>query len=87
MTDPKQAVAVAATRLAAHYRISADDALRTITRALHRAPEGLNQVEAMYWFTAGWMAGRGRDNSSAFIAAPRNQPRPVAGGWKGRALI
>ena len=73
MTDPQEAIAVAATRIAAHHRISADDALRTITRALHRAPEGLNQVEAMYWFTAGWMAGRGRDSNSVSIAAPRDE--------------
>ena len=73
MTDPQKAMAVAAKRLAAHYRISADDANRTITRALQSAPDGINHVEAIYWFTAGWMAGRGRDSNSAFIAAPRDK--------------
>ena len=72
MTDPQKAMAVAAERLAAHYHISAVDALRTITRALQSAPEELDQAEAMFWFTAGWMAGRGR--GSPFVAlAPRDK--------------
>ena len=86
MTDPQEAMAVAAKRLEAHYSLSADEALGTITRALRCAPAGLNQVEAMYWFTAGWMAGRGRGSSSAFVAAPRDNTRRAAGGWKGRPL-
>ena len=52
MTDPEEAMAVVAKRIAAHYRISAADALSNITRALEFAPE-LEGVEAIYWFTAG----------------------------------
>ncbi len=74
MTDPKKSMAVAAKRLAAHYHISSDDADRTITRALQSAPDGINQVEAMYWFTAGWMAGRGRDSNAALVSAPPDEP-------------
>lgn len=73
MTDPQKAIAVAAKRLAAHHRISLDDALRTVKRALQVAPSGLNHVEAMYWFTTGWMAGRGRDSNPAVIAAPGDE--------------
>ena len=82
MTDPEEVMADVATRISAHYRISVDDALRNITRALEFAPE-LEGVEAIYWFTVGWMAGRGRDSNTAFVAAPRDQRRPAADGWKG----
>ena len=73
--DPEEAMAVAAARLAGHYRISADHALSTVARALHFGPGGLDHVEAIYWFTAGWLAGRGGDSNTAFIAAPRDQRR------------
>ena len=79
MTDPEEAMAVAAARLAGDYRVSMADALSNISRALHFGPGGLDHVEAIYWFATGWMAGRGRDANTSFIAAPRVQPR----GWKG----
>ena len=65
MTELEETMAVVAKRIAAHYRISPDEALRAITNALKLAPEKLDTVEDMYWFTAGWMAGRGRDAKSA----------------------
>ena len=73
MTDLKKTLTVAAKRLSANYRISAADADRTITRALQSAPDGINHVEAIYWFTAGWMAGRGRDSNAAVTAAPGDE--------------
>ena len=79
MIDPEEAMAVVAKRLAAHYRISPVDALRHITNALVYAPE-LSGVEGIYWFSAGWLAGRGRDSNTAFIPAPRDQRKPK-GRW------
>ena len=75
--DLEDTMAVVATRIAAHYRISVTDALRSITKALELAPEKLDTVEDMYWFTAGWMAGRGRDANTAFLPAPRDQRKPA----------
>ena len=77
MTDLEETMGVVAKlivakRISAHYRISVDDALRNVTRALQYAPE-LDRVEAIYWFAAGWMAGRGRDSNTSFIPAPRDQ--------------
>ncbi len=72
MTDPEETIVVVATRVAAHYRISTANAIRTITRALEFAPD-LDGVEGIYWFTVGWMAGRGRDANAAWMPAPRNQ--------------
>lgn len=72
MTDPEETMAVVAKRISAHYRISVADSLGNITRALQYAPE-LDGVEGIYWFTVGWMAGRGRDADIAFIPAPRDQ--------------
>ena len=77
-TNPEEVIADVARRIAGHYLVSMADALSNITRALQYAPE-LGRVEAIYWFTAGWMAGRGRDANTSFLAAPREQPR----GWKG----
>ena len=74
--DPEEAIGVVATRISAHYRISVADALNNITRALEYAPE-LDGVEAIYWFTAGWMAGRGRDANTAWLPAPRDQRKPL----------
>ena len=71
-TDPEEVIADVARRIAAHYRISVADAISNITRALQSAPEP-DGVEAIYWFTTGWMAGRGRDANTAFIPAPRDQ--------------
>ena len=75
--DPEETIGVVATRISAHYRISVADALRTITKALELAPEHLDTVEDMYWFTAGWMAGRGRDANTAWLPAPRDQRKPL----------
>ena len=76
MADLEEIMAVVARRVAAHYRISVADAVTNITRALEFAPE-LNGTEAVYWFTAGWMAGRGRDAKHAFIPAPRDMRKPA----------
>ena len=73
--DPEETIGVVATRISAHYRISVADALEKITRARQYAPE-LDGVEAVYWFTAGWMAGRGRDANTAWLPAPRDQRKP-----------
>ena len=75
MTDLEETIAVVAKRISAHYRISVADALSNITRALQFGPGGLDHVEAIYWFTAGWLAGRGRDSNIGFIPAPREQCR------------
>ncbi len=75
--DPEEVVAAVARRISAHYRISVPNAVTNITRALESAPFELGRVEAIYWFTAGWMGGRGRDAIHGFIPAPRDQPRPV----------
>ena len=78
-SDPEEVMADVAKRIPGHYRVSMADALSNITRALQFGPGGLDHVEAIYWFTAGWMAGRGRDCNIGFIPAPREQPS----GWKG----
>ena len=75
MADLEETMAVVARRVAAHYRISVADAVTNIARALQHAPD-LDGVEAIYWFTAGWMAGRGRDANTAFLPSPRDQRRP-----------
>ena len=76
MADLEETMGVVAKRIAAHYRISPTDAVTNITRALEFAPE-LNGIEAVYWFTAGWMAGRGRDANTGFIPAPRDMRKPA----------
>ncbi len=77
-SDPEELMADVARRISAHYRISVADAVTHIARALQHAPE-LDGVEDIYWFTAGWMAGRGRDANLAFLPAPRDQRK---GKWK-----
>ncbi len=80
MADLEEVMADVARRISAHYRISMAEAVTNITRALESAPK-LEGVEAVYWFTVGWMGGRGRDATLGFIPAPRDQRKKERGKW------